>query len=287
MKRVALATSRKYASLTDDDRLLIEPLRGLGIAAEPAVWDDGSVEWKRHDAIIIRSCWDYHLRLSEFLNWLAGLVRDGVRVFNPPGMVRWNADKSYLRDLQKRGVPIVPTLWPDGRADLREQMTSLGWNKAVVKPRVSATAHRTELISVEDAHRLQSLVDELLRGPGAMVQEFMAAVQTRGEWSLMFFAGEFSHAVVKTPKAGDFRVQHDFGGLERPASAPDLIRNAARQVVRALADVPLYARVDGVESGDRFLLMELELIEPALFFGLAAEASQRFARAVANRLSFE
>lgn len=285
-KRIALATSGKFARLTDDDRLLIEPLRANGISAEATVWDDLSIEWTQFNTVVIRSCWDYHLRLREFLHWIATLEREGVRVCNSPGMIRWNADKSYLRDLEKRGIPIVPTVWPEEQLDLHQQMSSLGWDKAVVKPRVSATAHRTELISAEKAHLAQPLVDQLLRGPGVMVQQFMDAIQTRGEWSLIFFAGQFSHAVIKTPKAGDFRVQHDFGGLERLAEAPDLIRNAAQQVVRALDDVPLYARVDGVESEGRLLLMELELIEPALFFGLAAEASQRFARAIANRLSF-
>lgn len=284
MKKIALATSRKFASLTDDDRLLIEPLRRLDLAADAAVWDDPGIEWEEYDAVIIRSCWDYHLRLSEFLQWIAALERNGVQVCNPPRMIRWNSDKAYLRDLQKRGIPIVPTWWPEEQVDLRRQMLSLGWDKAVVKPRVSATAHRTELISVEDAHRVQPLVDDLFRGPGAMVQKFMSEVQTRGEWSLIFFAGEFSHAVLKTPKAGDFRVQHDFGGLERSVDAPSFVKKAAAQVVTVLDRVPVYARVDGVEGDGRFLLMELELIEPALFLGLRSEAPDWFAKAIAKQL---
>lgn len=284
MKQIALATSTQFASLTEDDRLLIEPLRDLGISAEAAVWSDPGVDWKRYDAVIVRSCWDYHLRLREFLQWIAALERGGVRVWNAPGMIRWNADKTYLRDLEKRGVPIVPTLWPDEQVDLRERMLSLGWEQAVVKPRISATAHRTELISVEKADLAQSLVDDLLRGPGLMVQEFMSAIQTRGEWSLVFFAGKFSHAVIKTPKAGDFRVQHDFGGAERSAEPPSEVREEATKVIGAVDDVPLYARVDGVENDGRFLLMELELIEPALFLSSHLQAPSRFASAIADRL---
>ena len=284
LKRVALATSEKFASLTEDDRLLIGPLRALGISAEAAVWSDPGVDWKRYESVIVRSCWDYHLRLSEFLQWIAALERDGVRVCNSAGMVRWNADKSYLRDLEKRGVPIVPTLWPDEPVDLRERMLSLGWEKAVVKPRISATAHRTELISSEKADLAQTLVDDLRRGPGVMVQQFISAIQTCGEWSLVFFSGQYSHAVIKTPKPGDFRVQHDFGGAERGAQPPSSALKAATRIVDALTDVPLYARVDGVESDGKFLLMELELIEPALFLSLNADAPARFATAIAEQM---
>ena len=285
MKRIALATSEKFASLTGDDRLLIEPLRALGFAAGPAVWSDPGFAWSECDAVVLRSCWDYHLRLAEFLHWIESLERAGVRLWNSPQMVRRNANKTYLRDLEKRGVAIVPTFWPEQQMDLREALASLGWDRAVIKPRVSATAYRTMLISAQDTAEAQVLLNELLAGPGVMVQRFMDAIQTRGEWSLIFFAGEFSHAVIKTPKAGDFRVQHDFGGAERDAEPPSAVREAATRAIAALEDVPLYARVDGVESGGQFLLMELELIEPALFLSTSLGAAERLTKAIAGRLA--
>ncbi len=284
MKRVALATSEKFAPLTEDDLLLVESLQRLGISAEPAVWSDPNFPWTSCDAVIIRSCWDYHLRLREFLGWIARLEEAGVQTWNAPGMLRWNANKNYLRDLEAKGTSIVPTFWPEGPVNLRDQLRELGWNRAVVKPRVSATAHRTRLVSIDDAESAQPLFDELLHGPGVMVQRFMEAVRTRGEWSLVFFNGEYSHAVIKTPKPGDFRVQHDFGGAERSAQPPASVSEAACRVVAALNDVPLYARVDGVENDGSFLLMELELIEPALFLSLDADASKRFSAAIAERL---
>ena len=167
MQRIALATSRKFVSLTDDDRLLIEPLRSRGFAAEPAVWSDPDVPWSGCDAVILRSCWDYHLRLAEFLAWVGWLEKAGVPLWNPPEMVRWNANKSYLRDLESRGIPVVPTFWPEQRVSLPEQLRLLGWDRAVIKPRVSATAHRTMLVSADDAADAQSLADELLAGPGS------------------------------------------------------------------------------------------------------------------------
>lgn len=284
MKRIALATSETFASLTDDDRRLIEPLKRFGVSAEPAVWTDPTVLREGFEAVIIRSCWDYHLRLPEFLGWISTLENSGTRIWNPPDMVRWNADKTYLRDLESQGIPIVPTFWPESRVKLRDKLREVGWNQAVVKPRVSATAHRTRLVSIDSADTEQSLLDQLLEGPGAMVQQFMDAVQTRGEWSLIFFDGQFSHAVIKTPKAGDFRVQHDFGGSETSAEPPAFVVDAAARVIDAVHGVPLYARVDGVESDGRFLLMELELIEPALFLALSSGAPERFARVIADQL---
>jgi glutathione synthase/RimK-type ligase-like ATP-grasp enzyme len=285
MKLVLCATCESIPNLTEDDQVLIAPLAKRGIEARAAVWSDRSVSWSAADAVVIRSCWDYHLRLEEFLRWIASLEQAGVRVWNPPAMLRGNADKIYLRELERKGVPIVPTLWPEAGFQLGQELRERGWKKAVVKPRVSATAYRTALATVEEANGAQALVDDLLHGPGVMVQEFLEEVSKHGEWSLIFFAGQFSHAVIKTPKAGDFRVQHDFGGGEKIASAPDSVVQAASRVIAALEGTPLYARVDGVESGGQFLLMELELIEPALFLRLAEGAAERFAAAIAARCS--
>ena len=249
------------------------------------MWTDRNLAWRAADAVVIRSCWDYHLRLEEFLGWITSLEKAGVRVWNPPAMLRWNADKIYLRELEERGVPIVPTLWPEPGFDLKPEPQRRKWKQAVVKPRVSATAYRTMLTSAENTDAAQTLVNDLMRGPGAMVQEFLEEVQLQGEWSLIFFSGQFRHAVIKTPKAGDFRVQHDFGGAERLVEAPGSVIQAATRVIAAVENTPLYARVDGVESGGQFLLMELELIEPALFLKLSDGAAERFAEAIAARCS--
>jgi glutathione synthase/RimK-type ligase-like ATP-grasp enzyme len=285
MKLVLCATCESLPNLTEDDQSLIAPLAKRGIEARAVVWSDPHVNWCEADAVLIRSCWDYHLRLPEFLAWIASLEQAGVRVWNPPAMLRWNADKTYLRDLERKGVPIVPTLWPEAGFRLQEELLRRGWKRAVVKPRVSATAYRTALTSADETNEAQALVDDLLRGPGAMVQEFMEEVGARGEWSLIFFSAKFSHAVLKVPKAGDFRVQHDFGGSERSAKAPDTMIQAASRVIAAVEGTPLYARVDGVESGGQFLLMELELLEPALFLKLSDGGAERFADTIFARCS--
>lgn len=285
MPSVALVTSSKFPNLTADDRLLLAPLAESRIQAAPAIWDDDAVDWSSYDAIILRSTWDYHLKPNQFLGWIDSLADVNRKLWNPPALVRWNASKTYLRDLDAKGISIVPTIWPEfiEPVTLRERLKELGWTKAVVKPRISATAHRTQLITRENADSAQTLFEGLLAGPGVMVQKFMDSIIDEGEWSLMFFDGVFSHAVLKTPVSGDFRVQSDFGGRDRLVDPPMHVLLSATQILQGV-DPTLYARVDGVVEDNRFHLMELELIEPALFLSSHSPAPARFAEAIAQKL---
>jgi hypothetical protein len=284
MKRIALATAEKLPTLNDDDRLLIPALAELGFAAVPAVWDAPDVCWDECHAVLVRSCWDYHHRLEEFLAWVTRLERARVPLWNPPAVLRWNSHKGYLRDLAARGVPIVPTRWLERGApvDLARLLRDPGWREAVVKPAVSASAHGTWRTSVETARADQPRLDELLRAGDVMVQPLMSEVHDPlgGEWSILFFGGRASHAVLKRPAAGDYRVQWEFGGTAvTMAPPPKLIADAAA-VIAAVPGHPLYARVDGVERDGRLVLMELELIEPHLFLGWDNGAAARLATAV-------
>lgn len=286
MPRIALATSSKHPSLPPDDRLLLDPLSRYDIQAQPAVWDEPSYDWSSCAAVVIRSCWDYHLHPEKFLGWIKQLESAKTPIFNPAPLIRWNANKSYLRDLDTRGVPIVPTFWAEGSdtVTLKEKLRKLGWQKAVVKPRISATAYRTQVVSANDAATAQALFDELRRGPGVMLQKFMDAITTEGEWSLIFFAGAFSHAILKRPKPGDFRVQNDFGGISHPANPPSYVLDSATRAVQAV-DPTVYARVDGIVEAGQFRLMELELIEPMLFLADHPQAPARFAGAIAHAMA--
>ena len=275
MKQVALVTFSGCPELTDDDRLLILPLQRLGVVAVPAVWDS-AVDWGRFDQVILRSCWDYHLRADEFLQWIGQLERSGVPLCNSASLVRWNADKRYLLQLEAKGVRLPETVWigENEEASVQGILASQGWDCAVVKPTVSASAHRLKrVIKGEPLVRV--------KGP-AMVQQFIPEVLAPGEWSLVFIDGEFSHAVIKRPRLGDFRVQSQFGGKARLGQPkPDTVA-AAAAIVDALPEKPLYARVDGTEDERGFVLMELELIEPVLFLGLGG-ASDRLAEKIRNR----
>lgn len=286
MLPLALATSSKHPQLTADDRLLFDPLSRHGLQAHPAIWNDPDQDWSRFAAVLIRSCWDYHLQPERFFAWIAQLESAKIPILNPAPLLCWNINKSYLRDLDTKGVPIVPTFWPDESSPIamKEQLHELGWRKAVVKPRISATAYRTQLVTPENATAAQPLFDELHRGPGVMLQKFMDSITAEGEWSLIFFAAKFSHAILKVPQPGDFRVQNDFGGTAHLADPPSHVLASATRAVHAV-DPSVYARVDGVVNDSQFRLMELELIEPMLFLAEHPEAPSRFADAIAQALA--
>jgi len=283
---VAFATWSELPALSVDDRLAIPALADLGIAAEPAVWDDPAVQWSGYDAVVVRSCWDYYRREAELRLWIARLEALGVPLWNPPALLRWNMNKHYLRDLETQGVPILPTVWLERgeRAVLADLLAANGWDQAVVKPTVSASAHETWRISRAAAPDQQRRFEDLLARGGVMVQRFAEEIETAGEWSLLFFGGRFSHAVIKRPKPGDFRVQTEHGGVAEPAVPPPAVLDRASQVLAAVSGPWLYARVDGCESHDGFRLMELEMLEPWLFFDHDPAAPGRFAASLTERM---
>jgi glutathione synthase/RimK-type ligase-like ATP-grasp enzyme len=287
--RVALVTCSSIRELTDDDRPLLVELWNLGIEAEPAVWDDPSVDWGSFDAVVIRSAWDYHLSPAAFFAWLARLEALGTKLWNPAPVVRANIDKSYLRELAAAGVSVVPTIWvprgeQGGRTDLDQVLAARGWTDAVVKPVISAGAFRTRRVKLGGPGG-QAALDDVLAHSDAMVQPFLPEIAAEGEWSFVFLGGEFSHAVLKTPRAGDFRVQEDHGGrTERREPPPGLVVQA-RDALIAGPPSWLYARVDGVRRGAELIVIEVELIEPSLYLLHSPVAARKLAQAIKARAS--
>jgi glutathione synthase/RimK-type ligase-like ATP-grasp enzyme len=278
---VALVTCAAYPDLADDDRLLLPALAATGFEPIARRWDEPDEPWARHAAVVVRSCWDYHRRPSEFHAWLDRLVVEGARVFNPVPILRWNADKRYLRDLADAGIEVVPTAWVEERDEgsLAALAGARGWDQVVVKPSVSATAFETwragPVVTDDDERRFQRLTGER----PVLVQPYLPEIEG-GELSLVFLGGHYSHAVLKRPRPGDFRVQVDFGGTVEPIRADPQVIEAATRVLRAAPGDTLYARVDLCLVAGRVQLMELELLEPALFFATEPAASARFAEAL-------
>jgi glutathione synthase/RimK-type ligase-like ATP-grasp enzyme len=283
---LALATYAALPELAADDALLVPELARAGIAARPAVWDDPAVRWGDFDAVVIRSCWDYHRKPVAFQAWIRRLEAFGVRVLNAPEMLRWNADKRYLRDLASRGVPTVPTRWVDcgGRASLADILAGEGWREVVVKPAVSASAEQTWRVSTTEVDDLQPRFSALAARGHVLVQPFIEEIRVVGEWSLVFFDGAFSHAVLKRPGDGDFRVQSAHGGRHEVATPSASLVAAAGEALAAAPAPCTYARVDGCVVGGVFRLMELELLEPSLYLESHPEAPRRFAAAIVRAL---
>jgi hypothetical protein len=280
--RVALATCRAVPALSEDDQHLVAALRAQGAVSEAVVWDDPSVDWNAFDRVVIRSCWDYHVQARRFLDWVGRCEATGVALWNPPATIRGNVHKSYLERLARAGARVTPTrVLASGMAvRLGDVLAAEGWRRAVVKPAISASAFGTFAVEATTAAAHQRELDDLLVHGDVLVQPFVDEVVDQGEWSLIFFAGGYSHAVLKRARTGDFRIQTEFGGSALAAEPPARLLSDAEQLLLPLSDPWLYARVDGVEAGGRLLLMELELIEPMLFFAGQPAAAARFACAI-------
>jgi glutathione synthase/RimK-type ligase-like ATP-grasp enzyme len=272
MPALALVTCRQLPHLIAGDRLLQDELRRRGVTTVTAIWDDAGVEWDAFDAIVIRSPWDYHLSGGRFAEWLEQLAAVGRPVINPLATVCWNLHKRYLLDLEARGcrIPRTQLLARGERHSLQPGVC--------VKPAISGGAWRTLRIDGAPSAADEAALAAMLADGDVLVQEYVPEIAA-GEWSLMFFDGQFSHAVLKRPAAGDFRVQAEWGGSVDVGEAPDAVLAAARRVMDVLPRLP-YARIDLVESARGPLLMEAELIEPELFLDREPAAVPRLADAI-------
>jgi glutathione synthase/RimK-type ligase-like ATP-grasp enzyme len=290
MKKIAFVTYKEFPILTEDDRLAAEFLSSQGMDVRPLIWDaTPENSWKEFDLIILRSCWEYHIRTEAFTKWIDWIRQSHLPLCNSSQIVRKNMDKAYLKELSIKGAAIAPTVWLEkttgsggpANLNLKELLQKNEWREAVVKPSISMSAHRTWITSPERAVSDEKTVREMLKKSGVMIQKFIPAVQIRGEWSFIFFGKQFSHAVLKRPKAGDFRVQRDFGGVVDFVRPPPKLLAQAKRIIKLIKEPLLYARVDGVESdsGD-LILMELELIDPVLFFAADTLSLERFSDAV-------
>lgn len=278
--KLVLATCRSKPTLTPGDGLLAPALRGRGATVVAAPWD--TVEPSRDEGVVcLRSTWDYHLRWEEFGDWVRRFQEPG-RLWNPPATVLWNADKLYLRDLASAGIALPHTRWfePGERPAVAALLEEWGAARAVLKPRVSATAFGTHMVSRDLG--IGEADWAVLERSGCLLQGFVPEIQSRGEVSLVFLSGDFSHAVLKRPGHGDFRVQVDFGGSLETTTPPDPTLAFAEAVLAAAARPWLYARVDLVETDAGPVLMELELIEPDLF--LTPEGAARFAEGLIGQV---
>lgn len=282
--RLAVATSVIVPGIHPDDNHLTTSLRRLGIEPTACIWNDPRVDWAAFDAVLIRSTWDYFKHYPAFRQWLDQLP---IPTINNKDLLRWNSDKSYLLDLAEQGVDIIPTLITPAKK-LQQTLATMPAREVVIKPTISGTAWHTARGVVGETE-FNRVIAQLPLEFDYLVQPYVPEVVSDGEWSLLFFDGEYSHAVIKQPAMGDYRVQSDFGGTANPIE-PDasLIASAKRALVAAAAighaDIA-YARVDGVISRGSFLLMELEMIEPFLHLKACPEAAERFASNLWKRLA--
>jgi glutathione synthase/RimK-type ligase-like ATP-grasp enzyme len=285
-RRLALATASICPGIQPDDAHLAASLEQLGLQPRVCTWNDPDIDWSQFDAVLIRTIWDYFQNYAAFRRWLDRLDQLGVPTINDSQLIRWNSDKRYLLDLAEHGVAIIPTRLASAR-ELRDILATRLGQQVVVKPTVSGGAWHT-LRGVVGDPAFDQAVTELPAELDYLVQPFVPEVVSDGEWSLLYFAGEFSHAVIKRPAAGDYRVQSEFGGSAEPILPSAATLAAADRALAAVAAIGhgnhAYVRVDGVICEGQFLIMELELIEPFLHLGSHPQAAERLAQHVAERI---
>lgn len=258
---------------------LSEPLVAIGHEFVVVQWDRADVDWAQFDAALIGATWDYTDDPDAFLEQLEEIEALGVPVFNPSSLVRWNSRKTYLRELEEKGIDCIPTIWAGGPTadELKTAFDTLKSEQIVVKRQVGAGAGGQILINRDDA-----LSDY---AHPAIIQPFMPSIQEEGEYSFIMIDGDLSHALIKRAKTGDYRIQSAYGGYEEPIvpSVDDLA--AANSVLSVLDEIPLYARVDMIRGNNgHLLLMELELIEPYLYPEQSDELGVTLCRALCNRV---
>jgi glutathione synthase/RimK-type ligase-like ATP-grasp enzyme len=275
--RIALATSADLPDLFTDDDPLRAALLARGAVPVPAVWDDPEQDWAAYDLVVVRSTWDYHEWRDAFVAW----ARSVPRLLNPPSIVEWNTDKTYLRGLAEAGLPVVPTAWVTDATPLRAVLEDNGWHDVVVKPAVSAGARNTLHCNASDLGEGEALLRKIVAQGVAMVQPYLTSVEDYGERSLLYVEGAFGHAVRRNPALsmdGDERYD---ARLVTPTGEELALASA---VLAAVGEPLLYARVDVVrDDAGTPLLIELEVTEPQLFLRFSNETAARLADAIVAR----
>lgn len=268
-KNIALVTDRQNPGLSDDDKLLLNPLANAGFIPEPVIWDDEKIDWSSFSAVIMRSAWDYHLNIDKFKNWLRLLQKNKQIVWNPVKDLLWNIDKIYLINLKKLGINVIPTYKSTDNINLDSK-------EVIIKPRFGASGYGVKKIKSPNKKSFPS---------GCLIQPFIREITDIGELSIIFINNKYSHCIRKIPKKGDFRSQFLFGAKWVAEKLDQKYINQAENIIKKLGKDLLYARVDAVEINGKLMLMELEITEPYLFFSWYKPSVNFFVESLLAKIS--
>ena len=278
--KLALLTCTNLPDWEQDDRFFHQVLDGANVDWTSVAWDSDT-DWSTFDVVLIRTTWDYVDRREAFLQRLKEIAAQTI-LCNPIDIVEWNLQKTYLQDLEDSGISIAPTVWIDERVDLKMLMATNAWNRGFLKPVIGACAVDTKRFTLEETDGVQVWLDELIaKGEKMMLQPYLETVETDGEYSAIYFGQRLSHCVQKIPVKGDYRVQDDYGASDHgidPAEYPEMMQLAEttlQHLQGRFSDV-LVTRMDFLQLDDgQFVINEVEMIEPSLFFRHSTQDSGR------------
>jgi len=286
MKRCAFLSMDSLEDFFSYDTMLFEPLKKVGWLAEEVSWRKMDVDWNNYDVVVVRTTWDYQEDVEGFMACLQRIEASTARLQNSLKIVEWNISKSYLKNLQNQGINIVPTLWFDSFSlhEVQAGFTYFDSPQLVIKPLVSANADHTYRLTPEKLVEQADELKAIFATREFMLQPFLTGIIDEGEYSLFYFGGHYSHSILKQPESGDFRVQEEHGGRLSSIQPCEDMLTAARHSLAALPEDVLYARIDLVRHKKEFVVIEIELIEPSLYFNMDPESPQRFVDAFLEML---
>lgn len=265
-----------------EDNFAKEALERKGLKVARTNWDNPYFDWTDTRYAIFKTTWDYFNRFDEFSKWLQETSLK-TNFINPIETILWNIDKHYLLDLKELGINIPETIFMEcgDKRSLKSLFTESGWKDCVLKPVVSGAGRHTYKINAENLSEYDTIYNELIQNESMMMQEFQHKVLSEGEITFVVFGGKFSHAILKKARAGEFRVQDDFGGTVHDYDASKEEIEFAEMVVSKCKPLPVYGRVDVIKDNKgKFAVSELELIEPELWFRNKPESADMYAEAI-------
>jgi glutathione synthase/RimK-type ligase-like ATP-grasp enzyme len=274
--KIGFVTTAEWPAMMPYDLHARQILMEKQIGVEILSWEDFDEENVNQladfDLIVIRTTWNYYKQIQAFKNFLDLVEKSGVKVYNPVKLIKWNMDKKYLQELQSDGFDIIPTIFVfNGEEDSFEQAVARGWKQIVLKPMISAGSYDTFVIDADDPKRFYELKNKFYVNRPYLLQEFLPEIVT-GEISTLHFANGYGYSVNKVPKTGDYRVQFQYGGIYHLQEVDPVIENISSRLAEKLGHSTLYRRLDGIWKNGKFLIMELELIEPDLYLNMSQDA---------------
>ena len=267
-----------------EDKILQNELENLGLRVCRQNWNNKNFDWLSCRYAIFRTTWDYFEKFKEFFCWIEK-TQLKTKFINSVEIINWNIDKHYLKDLAINGINITPTIFlkKSQKITLKELFEKTQWIEAVIKPAISGAARHTYRINSENCYEYEDIFQSLINNESILFQEFMNSITITGEISLIMIGGQYTHAVKKNAKKNDFRVQDDHGGkvTEYNATYEEIL--FAKKCLKSAPFTPIYARVDIVyDNKNQPCLIELELIEPELWFRYNPKSAHLLAKEIFN-----
>jgi len=287
MRKVAILTTDHLEEFFVYDKMLEAPLKSLGWDYTEVSWHAKKHNWDQYDVVVVRSTWDYQAHCQDFLACLQVIDNSSAVLCNSMSLIEWNISKRYLKELEEKSVSIIPTLWADElqEAHFAAAFAKFDCDEIVIKPYISANADATyRLTSAQVTEQLSSIMQEY-NERSAMIQPFLTSILEEGEYSLFYFNSQYSHAICKQPAKGDFRVQEEHGGQLSRIEPSNAMFAIAEQTIDALPETALYARVDIVSLHGELMIIEVELIEPSLYFNMDEASAAFFAEVFAKKFA--